>query len=66
MSGTPFADTVPYRLNNPNTIEGKAKKSGKVVVAEIAVLSADGRSLKVPYYSKNAAGQDVSSTAVFE
>jgi hypothetical protein len=34
VGGTPFADTVSYRLLAPDTIEGVAKKNGVVVVKE--------------------------------
>jgi hypothetical protein len=38
VTGTPFADTVSYLLLNAHTIEGIAKKDGRVIVKETAVL----------------------------
>jgi len=66
VTGTPFADTVAYRLTGAGTIEGVAKKAGRVVVNETAVLAPDGRSLTVTYTSHLPDGQTVTSTAVFE
>jgi hypothetical protein len=66
VTGTPFADTVAYRLTGTRTIEGVAKKAGRVVVTETAVLAPDGRSLTVTYRSHLPDGRAVTSTAVFE
>ncbi len=66
VTGTPFADTVAYRLTGARTIEGVAKKAGRVVVNETAVLAPDGRSLTVTYLSHLPDGRTVTSTAVFE
>ena len=66
VTGTPFADTVAYRLTGAGAIEGVAKKAGRVVVNETAVLAPDGRSLTVTYTSHLPDGQTVTSTAVFE
>ncbi len=51
VKGTPFADTVSYRLLDPHTIEGIAKKNGRVCVKETAVVSQDGRVVRVTYLS---------------
>jgi len=66
VTGTPFADTVAYRLTGTGAIEGVAKKDGRVVVNETAVLAPDGRSLTVTYLSHLPDGRTVTSTAVFE
>jgi len=66
VTGTPYADTVAYRLTGARTIEGVAKKDGRVVVNETAVLAPDGRSLTVTYHSHLPDGRTVTSTAVFE
>ena len=46
VTGTPFADTVSYRLVALHVIEGVAKKVG-VVVRETAILADDGLSVAV-------------------
>jgi len=66
VSGTPFADTVSYRLLNPNTIEGVAKKDGVVIVKETAVLSDDGETIRVTYVSSDGEGNSLTSHGVFE
>ncbi len=66
VAGTPFADTVSYRLRSPNTIYGVAKKAGVVVVRETAVLAEDGRSVSVTYVSFDGQGHSFMSHGVFE
>jgi len=66
VKGTPFADTVAYRLLDPQTIEGVAKKDGKVVVRETAVLSDAGDAVRVTYLSFDAQGNTAESHGLFE
>lgn len=66
VEGTPFADTVAYRHDGTHTIKGVAKKAGRVVVTETAVLSPDGKTVTVTYLSQDAEGRPVTSTGVFE
>jgi len=66
VTGTPFADTVSYRLRAPNTIEGVAKKGGVVVVKETAVLADDGMSVSVTYVSFDGEGKSYVNHGVFE
>ena len=66
VSGTPFADTVSYRLLTPNTIEGVAKKNAIVIVKETAVLSDDGKTIRVTYVSFDGEGNSLTSHGVFE
>jgi hypothetical protein len=66
VRGTPFADTVSYRLVTPNIIEGAAKKAGVVVVRETAVLSDDGKTVRVTYVSFDGEGNSRTSHGVFE
>ncbi len=66
VKGTPFADTVSYRLLSPNIIEGIAKKDGKVCVKETAVLSDSEDIVKVTYLSYDAEGHTYTSYGVFE
>ncbi len=66
VSGTPFADTVSYRLLAPNTIQGVATKNGAVIVTETAVLSDDGKTIRVTYGSFDAQGRYLTSHGLFE
>jgi len=49
VKGTPFADTVSFRLLNQNSIEGIAKKDGRICVKEEAVLLEDRNTVNVTY-----------------
>ena len=66
VEGTPFADTVSYRLLNPNTIEGIAKKDGRICVKEEAVLSQDGNTVNVTYLSYDQNGNTTRNFGLFE
>jgi hypothetical protein len=66
VSGTPFADTVAYRLLDSCTIEGIAKKNGRVCVKETAVLSEEGDVVRVTYESYDERGNVQKSRGVFE
>ena len=66
VRGTPFADTVSYRLLAPNTIAGAAKKDGVVIVRETAVLSKDSQTSRVTYVSFDGEGNPLTSHALFE
>ena len=66
VSGTPFADMVSYRLLAPDTIEGLARKDGIVVVKETAVLSDDGKTVRVTYVSFDEEGNSLTSHGLFE
>ena len=66
VAGTPFADTVSYRLLNPNTIEGVSKKKGTVIVEETVVLSDDEKSIRVKYVTFDRQRRSSTSQAVFE
>jgi len=66
VTGTSFADTVSYRLLAQDTIEGVARKDGKVVVTETAVLSADEKTIRVTYLSVDAQGRTVKNHGLFD
>ncbi|UCG57547.1 MAG: hypothetical protein JSU70_22110 [Phycisphaerales bacterium] len=66
VTGTSFADTVSYLLRTPNTIEAIAKKDGVVVVKETAVLSDDGKTVRVTYVSFDGEGNSLTSHGLFE
>jgi len=62
VDGTPFADTVSFRLLNQNSIEGIAKKDGRICVKENAVLLDDKNTVNVTYF---IFGQDGNTTEYF-
>ena len=66
VEGTPFADTVSYRLLKPDTIEGVAKKDGRVCVKEEAVLSEDKNIVNVNYISYDQGGNTSKNFGYFE
>jgi len=66
VTGTPFADTVSYRLLNSHTIEGIAKKDGRICVKETAVLSDAEDAVHVTYESYDERGTVHISRGVFE
>jgi len=66
VTGTPFADTVAYRLLNSHTIEGIAKKDGRICVKETAVLSDADDAVHVTYESYDERGTVHISRGVFE
>ncbi len=66
VSGTAFADTVSFRWIDQNSIEGIAKKDGRVCVKEKAVLSDDGNTVSVTYLSFDKNGNSVKYSGCFE
>ena len=66
VEGTPFADTVSYRLLSSNSIEGIAKKDDKVCVKEKAVMSEDRNSINVTYISYDQNGNTIRNFGYFE
>ena len=66
VTGTPFADTVSYRLLNPHTIEGVAKKNGRICVKETAVLSVTEDVVRVTYEIYNEHGNIQTAHGIFE
>ncbi len=66
VTGTSYADTVSYRLLDSHTIEGIAKKDGRICVKETAVLSDTGDTVNVAYESYDECGTIHTSFGVFE
>lgn len=66
VKGTPFADTVSYRLLKPNIIEGIAKKDGKICVKETVVLLDPEDTIESTYLSYDEDGNTFTSSGVFE
>jgi len=65
-AGNPDADTAAAMKVDDNTYTNTWKKGGKTTVTAKAVVSADGKTLTVTQTGKNAKGEDVNSTAVYE
>ena len=66
VEGTPFANTVSYRSLDNNSIEGVAKKDGRVFVKEEVVLSEDKNIVSVTYTSYDQNGNTFKNFAYFE
>jgi hypothetical protein len=64
--GNPDADTAAPKKVDDNSYENVWKKGGKVTVNAKAVVSKDGKTLTVSQTGKNAKGETVNSTIVFE
>lgn len=65
-TGLPNADTIALKRIDANTIEAVAKKDGKVVTTTRSVVSKDGKTRTSTQTGKNAKGQDVNNTLVYE
>jgi hypothetical protein len=64
--GNPDADMASPKRIDANSYENTWKKGGKVTVNARAVVSKDGKTLTVSQAGKNAKGETVSNTSVFE
>lgn len=65
-TGNPNADSTAPRRLDANRYENVWKKDGKVVVAVTATVSADGKTLTIIQRGKDAQGQVMDTTEVFE
>ena len=65
ITGSPFADTVTYQRTDSRTLKSTAKKAGKVVVNETAVVSKDSKTLTATYFGTDSTGKQVTGSAVF-
>ena len=66
VNGTPFADTVSFRLFDQDLIEGIAKKDGRICVKERAVLLDDRNTVNVTYLSFDKDGNSIKHFGYFE
>ena len=66
ITGSPVADTVAYERLDRNTIRGVAKKSGKVIAYEKAVISPDGKSMTGTNSGTDESGQQILAVYVLE
>jgi len=64
--GNPNADTSAPKKIDDNTFENVWKKGGKVTITSKAVVSKDGKTYTLSYTGKNAKGETVNTTEVFE
>ena len=64
--GNPNADTAAPKKTDDNSFEAVWKKGGKVTATLKAVVSKDGKTLTLSQTGKNAKGESVNNTAVFE
>jgi hypothetical protein len=64
--GNPDADTASPKKIDDNTYENVWKKGGKVSVTAKGVVSKDGKTLTVSLTGKNAKGETVNTTIVYE
>jgi hypothetical protein len=65
-AGNPNADTASPKRIDANSFQNTWKKDGKVTVNVKAVVSADGKTLTVTLTGKNAKGEAVNNTAVYD
>jgi len=65
-AGNPDADTAAPLRADANNYTNTWKKGGKTTITAKAVVSADGKTLTVTQTGKNAKGEDVNSTAVYD
>jgi hypothetical protein len=66
LTGSQVADTVSLKRVDARTTERTDKKGGAVAQTLRRVVSQDGKTMTVTVKGKNAQGQDVNSTLVFE
>jgi hypothetical protein len=64
--GNPDADTSAPKKIDDNSFENVWKKGGKVTITVKAVVSKDGKTYTVSQTGKNAKGETVNATSVFE
>ena len=66
LTGSQIADTVSLKRIDQRTSERTDKKAGAVAQTLRRVVSQDGKMMTVTVKGKNAQGQDVNNTLVFE
>jgi len=66
LTGSAVADTVSLKRIDRRTTDRTDKKAGAVAQTLKRVVSQDGKMMTVTVKGKNAQGQDVNNTLVFE
>ena len=66
VTGDPTSDMRSYKVANPNTLDMKVKKGGKVTVTGQIVVSADGKTRTITTTGTTPQGQKFKSIAVYD
>lgn len=66
VTGDPASDMRSYKVANPNTLDMKVKKGGKVTVTGKIVVSADGKTRTVTTSGTTPQGRKFKSIAVYD
>src|SRR5262249_31501895 len=66
FKGNPDADTLAYKRIDANTLEATLKMKGKPIITAKAMVSKDGKTRTVTQMGKNAQGQTIDITSVYE
>jgi hypothetical protein len=66
LTGDPMADSRSYTQVNDRTLTLNNKKNGKTVVTGKIVVSKDGKTRTLTTHGKDAKGNKVSTTAVYD
>ncbi|HKC12451.1 MAG TPA: hypothetical protein VKI41_10500 [Vicinamibacteria bacterium] len=66
FAGNPDADTISYKRIDAHTVEAVTKKSGKTTIMAKVVVSQDGKTRTLNMTGKDAKGQDVNNTVVYD
>jgi hypothetical protein len=66
VTGDPNSDMRSYKVANPNTLDMKIKKDGKVTVTGKIVVSADGKTRTVTTSGRTPQGRKFKSIAVYD
>jgi hypothetical protein len=65
-TGMPGADSISLKKISDHTIEAVSKKDGKPMITTRSVVSKDGKTRTTSQTGKNAKGQDVKNTLVYD
>jgi hypothetical protein len=66
VTGNPNVDSISLKKINDHTIETSTKKDGKPLTTNRSVVSKDGKTRTSMYKGKNAKGEAVNNTVVYD
>jgi hypothetical protein len=66
FKGNPDADTISYKRIDANNVEAVTKKNGKTTITAKVAISKDGKTRTLTMTGKNAQGQAVKNTVVYD
>ncbi len=66
LVGNPDVDTVSFKKPDANTWDEVSKKAGKEVLKSQNIISKDGKTMTRTVRGKNAKGQDINNTIVYD